>query len=421
MKPETIVVTSILVILTMTVPRKWILLPFVMAACIVPPDQRIIIFSLDFTTIRFCIFFAVLRLYLFNEIRMIKWNSFDKLFLAWVVCGAIIYVIQQGNIKGVINKSGVLYDSLGLYWLFRMSIRSWDDIHRIVKMFAIFAIISAPFIIYERLTEHNLFTYLGSVPSFFHRGRFRCRGPFPHFIMMGLFWASIVPVFASYYIVRRSRLLYGLSAICATICAILSGSSTPVVALIAIAFFGALWKFRTYGRPIALGIFGMLFSLHVVMDKPVWHLVNRINIFSGSTGWHRYVLFDRFVKYVGEWFLLGSRDVRHWGVYGGDVTNQYILEAVRGGMLTLVIFLILVVQAVRISSGCSIISKNREHRIFYWGFCVSILGHCVSFFGVSYFGQIMLLLYFTFAIVSFFEDVEHSKAPVMYRTAVECT
>ena len=104
MKPETIVVTSILVILTMTVPRKWILLPFVMAACIVPPDQRIIIFSLDFTTIRFCIFFAVLRLYLFNEIRMIKWNSFDKLFLAWVVCGAIIYVIQQGNIKGVINK-----------------------------------------------------------------------------------------------------------------------------------------------------------------------------------------------------------------------------------------------------------------------------------------------------------------------------
>ena len=421
MKPETILVTSILVILTMTVPRKWILLPFVMAACIIPPDQRIIIFDLDFTTIRFCIFFAVLRLYLFNEIRVIKWNSFDKLFLAWVVCGAIIYIIQQGDLKGVINKSGVLYDSLGLYWLFRMSIRSWNDIHRVVKMFAIFAIISAPFVIFERITQHNLFTYLGSVPSYFHRGRFRCRGPFSHFIMMGLFWASVVPIFASYYVARRSRLFYALSVVCAVICVFLSGSSTPLMALFAIIFFGALWKFRIYGRLIAMSIFGMLFALHVVMDQPVWHLVCRINLFSGSTGWHRFVLFDRFVKYVGEWFLFGTRDVEHWGVYRGDVTNQYVLEAVRGGMLTLVIFLILVIWAVKISGNCSIISKNREHRIFYWGFCISILGHCVSFFGVSYFGQIMLLLYFTFAIVSFFVDAEYGKPAVMYRTAVRFT
>jgi hypothetical protein len=155
-KPETLLVTSVLVILTITLPRKWILLPFVMAACIVPPDQRIIIFGLDFTTVRFCIFFAILRLYLFNEVRVLKWNSFDRLYLAWLVCGATVYVIQQGNLGGVINRSGVLYDSLGLYWLFRMSIRSWEDIHRVVKMFAVFAIISAPLIIYERLSANEM-------------------------------------------------------------------------------------------------------------------------------------------------------------------------------------------------------------------------------------------------------------------------
>jgi len=399
-KPETIFVTSVLVILTMTVPRKWILLPFVMAACIVPPDQRIIIFDLDFTTIRFCILFAILRLYLYNEVRRIKWNVFDKLFLTWIITGVVVYVVQWHDMRAVIYKSGVLYDSLGLYWIFRMSIMSWDDIHRVVKMFAIFAIISAPLIIYERVTHNNPFAYLGHVKGAFHRGRFRCEGPFPHFIMMGLFWASVVPVFVSYFAAGRSKLFYALASVSALICVILSASSTPLMAMFAIAFFGALWKFRSYGRTIALGIGAMIFALHVVMEAPVWHLICRINLFSGSTGWHRYNLFNQFVKNIGEWFLLGCRDVEHWGVFKGDVTNQYVLEGVRGGALTLAVFVIMVIQAVRITGICSMKSQGREKRILCWGFCVSILGHCVSFWGVSYFGQIMLLLYFTLAIVS---------------------
>ena len=101
---------------------------------------------------------------------------------------------------------------------------------------------------------------------------------------------------------------------------------------------------------------------------------------------------------------MGCRDVEHWGVFKGDTTNQYVLEGVRGGAITLVIFIILVVQAVRITGICSMASRNRETRILYWGFCVSILGHCVSFWGVSYFGQIMMLLFFTLAIVSFAAD-----------------
>jgi hypothetical protein len=390
-----------------------------MAACIVPADQRIIIFDLDFTTIRFCILFAILRLYLCNEVRRIKWNVFDKLFLTWFIVGAVVYVMQWHNLRAVILKSGVLYDALGLYWIFRMSIKSWDDIHRVVKMFAIFAIISAPLIIYERVTHNNPFAYLGRVKGAFHGGRFRCEGPFPHFIMMGLFWASVVPVFVSYFAAGRSKTLYALASVCALICVILSASSTPLMAMVAIAFFGALWKYRSYGRTIVLGIGAMIFALHVVMEAPVWHLVSRVNVFSGSTGWHRFNLFNQFVKNIGEWFLLGCRDVERWGVFQGDVTNQYVLEGVRGGALTLAVFVITVVQAVRITGICSMKSRSREKRILCWGFCVSILGHCVSFWGVSYFGQIMMLLYFTLVIVSFLEDKEHLRFATRYQTTIK--
>ena len=404
MKPETLLVTSVLVILTVTVPRKWILLPFVMAACIVPPDQRIIIFDLDFTTLRFCIMFAILRLYLCNEVRRIKWNAFDKLFLAWVIVGAVVYCIQWHTMGAVIFKSGTLYDSLGLYWIFRMAIVSWSDIHRVIKMFAICAIICAPLVIFERVTRNNLFVHLGNVPSYVHAGRYRCRGPFPHFIMMGLFWASVLPIFVSYFASGRSRSIYVLASLSALVCVILCASSTPLMAVVAIIFFGALWKYRRYGRLIVLVIGASTFALHVVMNSPVWHLVCRVNVFSGSTGWHRFNLFDQFVKNIGDWFLLGCNSIEHWGVYKSDITNQYVLEGVRGGAITLVIFIILVVKAVWITGICSMLSRNRETRILYWGFCVAILGHCVSFWGVSYFGQIMMLLFFTLAIVSFAAD-----------------
>jgi len=375
-----------------------------MAACIIPQDQRIIIFDLDFTTIRFCIIFAILRLYFCNEVRRIKWNAFDKLFFTWVIVGAVVYSIQWHNMRAVIFKCGTLYDSLGLYWIFRMTIVSWGDIHRVVKMFAIFAVISAPLIMYERITHNNLFAHMGHVKGAFHAGRFRCEGPFPHFIMMGLFWASLIPIFVSYFVARRSKLFYTLASLSALVCVVLSASSTPYMTVVAIVFFGALWKYRRYGRLIVLGIGVATFALHVVMNSPVWHVVCNIKVFSGSTGWHRFILFDQFVKNIGEWFLLGCHGVEHWGIFKGDITNQYVLEGVRGGAITLVIFIILVVQAVRITGICSMASRNRETRILYWGFCVSILGHCVSFWGVSYFGQIMMLLFFTMAIVSFAAD-----------------
>ena len=78
MKPETLLITCLLVVLILGLPRKWVLLPFVMAACIVPTDQRIIIADLDFTTLRFCVLAAMIRLWLNNEIVPTRWNNFDK-------------------------------------------------------------------------------------------------------------------------------------------------------------------------------------------------------------------------------------------------------------------------------------------------------------------------------------------------------
>ena len=73
----------------------------------------------------------------------------------------------------------------------------------------------------------------------------------------------------------------------------------------------------------------------------------------------------------------------------------------RSGFVTLMLFVLLLVYAVKIPGSYSLRCAVNYRRWLSWGICISILGHCISFFGVSYFGQITMLLYLTFAIVGF--------------------
>jgi len=401
MNQLTIIFTAFLVILVFTLPRKYFLLPFIIAACFVPADQRVIVFDLDFTPLRFCVLFGVLRIFIRGEAAAINWGTFDKLILAWAVCGAAIYVLQWGSIKALINRSGFLFDCLGLYWIFRQSICSWQDIDFLVKILAMFVLVSSVFIVLERVTHNNLFDILGKVHTGIHRGRYRCRGPFPHAIIMGLFWANVIPFFTAYVMVNRSRALYVVAIICSLICVALSGSSTPIMTVMFVICAFALYKYRKYGKQMAWGFCLMMLALHIVMQAPVWHLISRVNVFSGSTGWHRYNLIDMAIAHFNEWAIIGCRSSAHWGWGLQDITNQYILEGVRGGMVTLIVFILLLVYAVKIPGSYSLRCAVNYRKWLSWGICVSVLGHCVSFFGVSYFGQITMLLYLTFAIVSF--------------------
>ncbi|MCF7981087.1 MAG: hypothetical protein K9K86_03810 [Pseudomonadales bacterium] len=313
----------------------------------------------------------------------------------------------------VIYKLGVIFDCLGLYYIFRRSLTSWNDVFFTIKLFAFFAIVSAPLMIYERITEESLFSIFGRSAAVFHRGRFRCSGPFPHPIMMGLFWANLLPLFYGCIKAGMNKVFFFTAIAAAGICVLLSGSSTPIMTVIGVIGFWMIYRYRMYGKEICIGLICVLTGLHLVMKAPVWHLISRVNIFSGSTGYHRYLLIDRTISHFSEWALIGCKSVEHWGIWVGDVTNQFILEGVTGGLITMLIFIFTVGYAIRITGKCSLAPQPAESKWICWAMCVSILGHCVSFFGVSYFGQIMMLLYLQFSCVSFISDrLNMAGAPI---------
>ncbi|MBN1806108.1 MAG: hypothetical protein JW837_12740 [Sedimentisphaerales bacterium] len=418
MKPETLIITFILVILTLLVPRKYFLLPFILAACFVPADQRVIIFDLDFTPLRMLVLAGFLRTLLLSESLAFKLNNFDKMVLVWAICGAVIYVLQWANMKAFIYKCGVLFDVIGLYWLFRINMNSWDDIKLVTKIFAVCSLVLAVLVGLEWTTGKNPFVVLGRVGTVVREGRYRCQASFPHSIMLGLFWATLVSLFIGFARQKKDKLLFWLAVAACVFIVAATSSSTPILTLFIVLFLMFGYKWRQYTAPASCGLFALLIALHIVMKAPVWHLIARINIIGGSTGWHRFNLIDRAIKHFGEWAFLGCRSTEHWGWGLADVTNEYILEGIRGGLVTLFLFLVMIYMALRTLIRLSL--RKHKQQFLTWCLFVAFIGHCVSFFGVSYFGQITMWWYMLLAIVGFLNEINtHRNLAAKRQTTAE--
>jgi hypothetical protein len=415
----TVLITVFLGILTFVVPKKYFLLPFILAACFVPADQRLIILDLDFTPLRMLVLAGFFRTILWGERLTFKWNGFDKLVLAWAICGAVIYLIQWAHMRALIYKCGVLFDVIGLYWLFRININSWGDIKLVSKIFAICSLVLAVFVGLEWATGTNPFAILGRVGTALREGRYRCQASFPHSIMLGLFWATMVPLFVGFARQDKSKLLFWLAVAASVFITAATASSTPILTLLIVLIILCAYRWRRYTACAGWGLFASLIALHIVMQAPVWHLISRIGVVGGSTGWHRFYLIDQAINRFGEWMFLGCRSTAHWGRGLTDLTNQYILEGVRGGFVTLALFLVMIYMALRTLLRLSLQHQEQKQRFLAWCLFVAILGHCIAFFGVSYFGQIMMWWYMTLAAVSFlYEDKKRSRRIVIHETTL---
>jgi hypothetical protein len=417
MKEITVVITVLLSVLLFVLPKRFFLLPFILAACFVPVDQRIIIAGLNFPVIRILLVVALVRILIHRERRIVKWNVFDKCLAVWALSSAIIYILQWADTNAIVFKCGALFDVFGLYWIFRQHISSWNSVRDLAKFLAFCVLAMTPFVLFEWLTGRNPFVLLGTVVTEERAGQFRCQGSFPISILLGLFWATTLPLFAGMAMITRNKGLYWGAAMASVFIVVASASSTPLGTLIWVLALLCAFKWRRHSLLAWKLFFVTLLGLHFVMKGPVWSLIARANIVESSTGWHRYYLIEQTINHFSEWMLLGTRETQHWGPGLTDVTNQYILEGVRGGVLTLGLFIVMLVVAFRKIGQFFLEPHYRDEQVLVWCLFVSLFGHCISFLGVSYFGQIIMLWYLVLAIVGFVVDSKKPAIKHAYTTA----
>lgn len=406
--PLGLAMTVICGIALLNVRREWAVLPFIIMACFVSPAQRLVVANLDFRLIRILVLFGIARLILRSELRGIRWTALDFVVIAFAIAKTIIYTAQWKTFGAMIYQSGQIFDSVGVYFLMRCFIRTPRDLVRTGMGFAIIAVPVMLAFLVENLTGRNAFSIFGGVPAITHvrEGRLRCQGAFPHPIIGGCFWASSLPLIAALWWQHgRARTIAAVGSVCALGIVGLSASSTPLMGAIAAMLGGVFYFVRHWTRWIFVGFCFMLVGLHFSMNKPVWHLISRITITRGNTGYHRYKLIDSAIHHFNEWCMLGTRSTAHWFWGGQDVTNQYVLEGVRGGFLTLVLFVATLALAyAAVGRTWRFEQRNRGMMIYAWGLGSALFVHCVNFIGVSYFGQIVFLWYLHLAMIGSFHE-----------------
>jgi hypothetical protein len=344
------------------------------------------------------------RLFLRSENHGLRVNALDKIMILWAAASIIGYTFLWGTWQAFVNRLGVYFDALGSYFLIRCLVRDYHDIIYAIKALAIICVAVATAMLLEYTTGRNAFAVFGGVPelTLIRDGRLRCQGAFAHPILAGTFGASLLPLFLSlWWQGQGSKKFAIIGCIAASTITFASSSSGPVATFAAGLAGFSLWPLRHQMRLMRWGMVYLVIALHLLMQAPVWALLARMTVVGGSTGYHRYYLFDEFVKHFGEWWLCGLKSTAHWGYHLFDVTNQFVRIGVDGGLVPLILFVLLLVFCYR-SLGQSLYLSGipRPDRILIWALGASLFAHLASFWGVSYFDQIIIALYILLAMIS---------------------
>jgi hypothetical protein len=368
--------------------RTRALFPLLILACFVPTGQRVAILTLDFNLIRLLLLAYGARILIRGDFGLIRWNLADRLILCWAACRLMAYTTLHASSKAFVFQAGQLYDFLGLYFVARTYLRTWDDVRRAFRLLAVISVPVAGLFMVEHTSGRNLFSAMGGVPEFttIRDGRLRCQGPYEHPILAGAFWATLIPLFIG---LARSTMRgdkrRGLAGVtCSLIVVFACSSSTPLIGLGTGCALSLAFALRRHAATALAVLTAGLTVVHFAREAPVWQLIAKAGVVGGSTATYRYRLIDAFIRNWSEWLLVGTKGTAHWGYYLFDLTNQYVVEGVRGGSATLLCFMLVLAVCLRRAWRRSIgRGAPMSARHLCWHTTAALGGMAVMFLGIS--------------------------------------
>ncbi len=410
-------------------PRRYALLPLLALACFTASAQVIVIATLDFNLLRIMVLIGWFRVVIRGEHMGWQFKTIDGVVIAWVLCSAVASSLLHMTVPALIQKLGNTYDAVGMYFLFRVLVRNWSDIRAFAQGAALISIPVAMCFLVEKCIGRNFFSIFGGVPEItsVRLGRLRCQGPFSHPIMAGCFWVALLPLMMALWHYRGwNRILAGLGIAGSTVVIITCASATPVGGALVAAVAMALYPFRRWISWIRWGVVLAIVVIQLLMISPIWHLMARLQFVPGASAWYRTRVIDEFIAHFSDWWLIGTRDHSSWLPLGHtDITNQYVLQGIEGGLLNLLLYLgIIALACLGVCNICRRASRRRfrlvQARIepdgttklrikqsgitsgnlpMAWALGSSLLVQCIVFMGISYFGQTILVWFLTIAFI----------------------
>ena len=192
-----------------------------------------------------------------------------------------------------------------------------------------------------------------------------------------------------------------------------SNSSTSLLAIAATVLAIVLWPLRRHMTLIRRGFWLMLLGLHLAMHAPVWDLIGRIDLTGSSSGYHRQALVDNCIRHFSDWWLIGYRHYEQWGWDMFDLCNQFVVQALIGGLLALVAYIMIFVLSFgAIGRASRKVQGDRRREWFFWCLGSALFSIVVAHFGINYPSEMQIGLFTVWACISVatFEARKPAKA-----------
>jgi hypothetical protein len=406
----------IAIILILCLPRKYAIVPLILATFTISLGQVVVLAGIHFTVLRILILAGLIRRAASSQANFAGgFNTIDHLVTLWALSSLIVISLQWMDTQALIKSLGDFLDLLGGYYVVRFLIRDVEDVKRAIKSLGAVSMLMSICMINEQITHQNVFGLLGQeiIPQI-RDGKLRSQGAFEVYIDAGEFGAVMVPLLVWLWSDKKSRVVTCLGLGGAITMMLTCNASTPLLALAGGILGLCLWRFRQKMRIFRWAIVLTLVALHLVMNGPVWSLIARIDLTGSSSGYHRYYLVDNCIRHFSDWWFLGYKNFGSWGWDMWDLSDQYVAVCLTGGLITFIIFIVLLSRSFgRLGTARRRLAAagNRKHEWFCWCLGCALVGHVVGWFGCSYMAKMQMTLSVLLALISI-AILEASRPPV---------
>jgi len=399
--PAVAVWMLIAIVLILTVPRKNVIVPFLLSVLTIPIGQVVLVGGVHFTMMRILILVALVRAVRFKASSgpwfPTGFTPIDQVVVLWTVSAFVVISIQWMSAPMLIASLASFLDALGGYLVLRFFIEDGDAVRRTLGVLAVVCAIHGICMINEQVTGVNVFNWIGGVnipvETTIRDGQLRSSavmGPLGE----GVFAGVLVPLFLWLWTVKGSRIIASVGLAGATAMLITTHASTPWMACGAGLLGLGFWPLRKRMRIIRWGLVFMLVSLHLVMKAPVWHLISRVDITGGSSSYHRYTLVNQTIRHFSDWWLLGYKYYDQWDWDMWDTSNLFVAAALTGGLVTLVFAIATFSRSFgAIGTARKRVNGDRKQEWCLWCWGSTLFACVVSCFGVAFMYHLQMLLF----------------------------
>ena len=393
------------IVLILVLPRKKAITPFLLAFFSIPLGQVLVLGGVHFLMHQILILTVMVRMAAFHgsasERRFAGgFNALDRVVVLWALSGVIIFSLQWMEVQALVKSMGDLVEDLGGYLAMRFLIPDREAVRRAAKALAAICVIQGACMVSEQFTHQNVFASLGAYSPEIREGHIRSQGALGG-LYAGPLAGFLIPLFIWLWTGGKSRTAAFAGLAGATAIVFASHASTSWTtygsSLLALGF----WPLRQRMRLVRWGLVTTLVGLHLVMNGPVWSLIEKIDVTGGSSSFHRYMLVDNCIRHFGDWWLLGCKNYGDWGFVMFDVCNQFVLAALRGGLVTLIIYIAIYKRSFgAIGKARKRVAGNCGQEWFLWCLGSALFATVVSSFGINYMTYLMMALFSLLAGIS---------------------